>query len=190
MTTNTCIIAIKDGNKIIIAGDSAGVNNNWDIVTRKDPKVFSNGEFVIGYTSSFRMGQLLRFAFVPPKIKEHQDEYEYMCTSFIDAVRETFKNKGYSKIDNNVESGGFFIAGFRGCIYHIEGDFQVGEPSYNYFATGCGANYALGSLYSTVEMDIDTRIKKALDAAAEFSAGVRAPYYQIDSDSKKIKMLT
>lgn len=58
-----------------------------------------------------------------------------------------------------------------------------------YFAVGCGANYALGSLYSTVEMDIDTRIKKAMDAAAEFSAGVRAPYYWIDSDSKNIKML-
>ena len=69
-----------------------------DITIRKDPKVFKVGNFLIGYTSSFRMGQILRFNFNPLKYvpEIHNDEYEYMCTDFIDEVRVCFREGGYT----------------------------------------------------------------------------------------------
>jgi len=64
----TVIIGIidKKNNKAIIAGDSAATDS-WDYQTKiKHPKVFRNGKFIIGYTHSFRLGDVLRYAFNPP----------------------------------------------------------------------------------------------------------------------------
>ena len=57
----TVIVALKNKDEVVMGGDCAGVGWNYDIQMRSDPKVFRVGRFVIGYTSSFRMGQLLRF---------------------------------------------------------------------------------------------------------------------------------
>lgn len=56
----TCIIGLIKNKKVYIGGDSAGVDG-LNITIRKDSKVFKINKFIIGYTSSFRMGQLLRF---------------------------------------------------------------------------------------------------------------------------------
>jgi len=171
----TCVIGFTDGENIYMGADSAAVAN-YSIRRRSDPKVFINGEFIIGYTSSFRMGQLLRFGFSPPKIKECQDIFEYMVTDFVESARERFKSGGYTKISSNEETGGTFLAGFRGRLFTIEGDFQVSEQSGSFAAVGCGEDIALGSMFSTVGAEPEQRIMTALKAAEEYSAGVRGPF--------------
>jgi len=56
----TCIVGLidKESKKIYMGGDSAGVAN-YSLSVRKDPKVFKRYGFIFGFTSSFRMGQLL-----------------------------------------------------------------------------------------------------------------------------------
>lgn len=51
----TCIVGIVDNGKVYMGADSLGVGGLSKRV-RKDPKLFRVGEFVFGYTSSFRMG--------------------------------------------------------------------------------------------------------------------------------------
>ena len=51
----TCIVGLIDGRRVWMGGDSAGVSG-LDITVRADAKVFRNGDFLIGFTSSFRMG--------------------------------------------------------------------------------------------------------------------------------------
>lgn len=105
----TCIVGLIHKQKVIIGADSAG-SNGRDISRRKDPKVFKTGPFVIGCTSSFRMIQVLRFAFDPPKIKG--DLYRYMCTDFVNAVRESFESSGYlQKESDGQERGGNLFSG-------------------------------------------------------------------------------
>jgi hypothetical protein len=98
----TYIVGFIDKNKkeMWMGGDSAGTSD-LNIRSRKDVKVFEKDKMLIGYTSSFRMGQLLRFKFTRPPLKEGKDVYEYMCTDFIDEVRNLFKNQGYAKVENN-----------------------------------------------------------------------------------------
>jgi len=168
---------VQDGN-VYIGGDSASVNG-IDVIVRKDTKVFRVQDFIIGHTSSFRMGQLLRFSFNPPQHDSKVDTYEYMCTLFVSALRECFKNGGYAHIENNVESGGNFLVGYKGRLFYIDNDFQVGESIFDYNAVGCGMYYILGSLYSSERLGIVdplTRIKLALESAVEFSGGVRPPF--------------
>jgi len=173
----TCIAGIVGRNNVWMGGDSAGVAG-YSLSIRKDVKVFKiNNRFLIGYTSSFRMGQLLRFNFDPPEQKKKTDDYEYLCTDFIEAVRERLKKGGYTKIKENQEVGGTFLVGYNGRLYEISNDFQVGERIDDFNSIGCGSAYALSSLYMTKdEKEPKKRILQALEAAGYFSAGVSRPF--------------
>ncbi len=83
----TCIVGLVNKGRTYLGGDSAGVSG-LDITVRKDKKVFSNGEFVMGFTSSFRMGQVLQYDFVPPEVDDDDDEdlMRYMVKKFIPEV--------------------------------------------------------------------------------------------------------
>lgn len=172
----TCVAALVCNNKVYMGADSAAVSM-IDLTVRCDQKVFMNDEFLIGFTSSFRMGQLLRYTLKPPKIRpEEKDLYEYMVTDFVDAVRECLKKGRYAQNDKGEESGGFFLVGVRGRLFQIECDYQVGESVQTYDAVGCGRAYALGVLSVTNTIDPEERIKLALSSAEKFSAGVRGPF--------------
>src|SRR5277367_6187487 len=118
----TCIIGLVDKGDVYIGGDSAGVAG-LSLTIRADEKVFGNGPFVFGFTSSFRMGQLLRYKFSPPDQTVNQGDMEYMVTSFIDSARRCFANNGFG--DKEATRGGTFLVGFNSKLYTIEGDFQV-----------------------------------------------------------------
>jgi ATP-dependent protease HslVU (ClpYQ) peptidase subunit len=172
----TCIVGLVDGGNVYIGGDSAGVAG-LNITIRADEKVFHNGPFIMGFTSSFRMGQLLRYKFSAPKQNTNQTDMEYMVTDFIDSVRKTFGDGGYgSTADKTDNEGGVFLVGYNGKLYHISSDFQVGVPTNKYDAVGCGAEVAKGSLYSSNGKTAQARLKLALEASAHFSGGVAPPF--------------
>lgn len=175
----TCIVGYldKNSNTVTIGGDSAGVSG-LNVTIRKDEKVFTNGDFIIGCTTSFRMIQLLRFSLKPPKIK-NKEIYEYMCTDFINAVRKCFKKGGYlQKETKGDDKGGIFLVGYKNRLFRISQDFQVGESLRGYDAIGCGENYALGAIFTIKNHNIDARDKvlKALECASYFSGGVCEPF--------------
>ena len=174
----TCIVGLIYDDKVYIGGDSAGVSG-LDVQVRADEKVFLKDNMIFGFTSSFRMGQLIRYKFQVPEQSVKKDDYHYMCTDFIDGLRECFKNGGYSKVDSNREEGGTFLVGYKGQLYCIYDDFQVAKPTEDYDSCGCGAKYALGAL-RILRKDITLKpkqmITKALETAEFFSGGVSAPF--------------
>lgn len=171
----TCIVGLIDSGKVFIGGDSAGVGG-LSLTVRADEKVFINGEFIMGFTSSFRMGQLLRYSLKPPKYHPDVDLCEFMVTDFINAVRECLKAGGVAKKDKEEETAGTFLVGFKGKLFKIEDSYQVGVPTLPYDACGCGQDIALGAMYSNSSLPPIERITQALEAAEQFSAGVRRPF--------------
>lgn len=173
----TCIVGFIDieNNSVVVGADSAGVGG-LDVTVRKDEKIFKNGDFIIGCTSSFRMTQLLRFSFKPPRVYD-KEIYEYMCTDFIDAVRECFEEGGYlQKFEHGDEKGGVFLVAYKNRLFKVDGDFQVAEALQGYDACGCGESYALGSIYSTSKQNSKEIVTDALKCAENFSGGVREPF--------------
>lgn len=173
--TLTCIVGIAEDGKVFIGGDSAGVSG-LDLTVRSDEKVFKNGEFLFGFTSSFRMGQLLRFSFSPPARAEKMDDYKYLVTTFMNAVRQCLKDGGYARSKEGEEQGGTFLLGYRGKLYCVHSDYQVGSSVDGFESCGCGDQIAHGSLFSTTGKPASERIDTALKAAERFSAGVRGPF--------------
>lgn len=173
----TCIVGMVDkkSKKVVMGADSAGTDGALNQSIRKDTKIFYNGEFLIGCTSSFRMTQLLRFSFRPP-LRGDKDIYEYMCTDFVNAVRECFKSGGFlQKFTDGDEKGGVFLVAHKDRLFSILTDFQVQENLNGLDACGCGESYALGSLWASTGTAKE-RIEKALQSAELFSAGVAGPF--------------
>ena len=174
----TCIIGIVEKGKVYIGGDSAGVSG-MDVTIRKDDKVFRVGDFVIGGTTSFRMLQLLKYSFKPPKVKG--DLHKYMCTDFVDEIRKTFAAGGFLEKDRDSDVGGTFLVAYKGRLFEINSDFQVGEAKEGIAAVGCGARYAIGAAYALNGLGAKPIIKEALRISAHYSGGVRPPFKVIKS---------
>lgn len=176
----TCVVGLEHEGRVWIGGDSAAIESEvLSLRVRGDPKVFLVQRMLFGFTRSFRMGQLLRFSLIIPAQPAKSDDYRYLCTDFINAVRECLKNGGFAQTsEEGAEQGGNFLIGYRGRLYNIDGDYQVGIPQIGFDACGCGGDYALGSLFSTQKTKLDPRkrIMMALTAATYFSAAVSPPF--------------
>lgn len=184
----TCIVGLADGRNVWMGGDSCAAAGS-SAETRRHPKVFRKSKFgqpdiLLGYTDSFRMGQALQYGWSVPEIparKEGTNLTAWMCTDFIDSVRERLGEAGFKKTDNGVERGGMFMVGLSGRLFTIDSDFQVGEVLECYHAIGCGGDLALGSMYASgttsLHMKPAEHIELALSAAAQWSAYVRAPFH-------------
>jgi ATP-dependent protease HslVU (ClpYQ) peptidase subunit len=172
----TCIAGWVYDGTVWIGGDSAGVAG-WDLTVRADQKVFVNGPMVFGFTSSFRMGQLLRYALQVPDHDPRVDDEKYMVTTFADAIRDCLKARGWAQKESEQERGGTFLVGYKGRLYTMHGDYQVASAADGFMACGCGDMIALGAMYASGHLRGRERVEVALRAAERFSAGVRGPFH-------------
>lgn len=179
----TAIVGLATAGTVHLGGDSAGVAG-YSLTVRADSKVFATGPYVMGFTSSFRMGQLLRWSLKPPE-PDAADLERFMATTFVDAVRTTLRDGGWLRKDRDQEEGGVFLVGVCGRLFCVESDFQVGEAVDGYAAVGCGAEIALGALYATASTRRTPRARLglALEAAERFSAGVRGPFAYVTGEA-------
>lgn len=171
----TCIVAIEKDGKVFMGGDSAAVAD-WDIQQCANSKIFEVDKFLIGYTTSFRMGQILEYYLSVRDIKDGESKTQFMVKAFIPAVRALFAEHGFSEIESNKESGGVFIVGFMGEAFTVYSDFQVQRYTDGFCAVGCGASYALGALAVLDDFDPKKTLLEALATAGKFSIGVSPPY--------------
>lgn len=190
----TCIVGVIENGVTYIGSDSIG-SNGYSGTIRKDKKVFklkdtSNG--IVGFTSSFRMGQLLMYrkGLIDPRDEQDGIDHEYLVTKFIPNVIHLFEEGGYSRNNSGEKEGGIFLLGYKDRLYKIESDFQVAEPTLSYEACGSGESYALGSLHSTegLDLSVEDRIHKALRAASNFSVSVQGPFYILNTANDNVVM--
>ena len=133
---------------------------------------------LIGFTTSFRMGQIIKNYLVLPTHSESLDPYTYISTLVVESIRSLLKVYGFTTVTSNAESAGTFLVCYDNNIYKIDSDFQVAECLEAYQAIGSGRDLALGSLFSTNKgnLNLEERARLSLEAAANFNASVRAPF--------------
>ena len=182
--TSTCIIGLVHKNDIYIGGDSAGTDGSYNQTIRADEKVFINKseDMIFGFCSSYRMGQILRYCFEAPEQQEHQDDYEYLCSDFMDELIKCMKEKHFiittEEIISEVYLSGSFLLGYKKKLYKIEEDCQVAKNKLPYDAVGCGAEYALGAMHaiSNNKLTPIQKITACLKSAEKFNAAVKGPF--------------
>ncbi len=175
----TCIVGYVEDGTIYMGADSAGVGGlTLDI--RADEKVFRNGEFLMGFTSSYRMGQLLCYKFTPPVHPPKMSVEKYMVSEFVEAVRKCLADGGYQTKKDEVTTGGCFLVGYRGRIFEIWDNYQVAWQRVPFNSVGCAQDIAKGALQAMCKVNrpvtARSRVVAALQIAEQFSAGVRGPF--------------
>ena len=184
----TAIAGLVHEGKVYIGCDSLSGNATYHtkrVVT--NPKVFSlkapfgspHPGILIGYTTSWRMGQLLQHNLsVPAALDDSEDAMDYLVRQFTEAVRSTLKSGGYSEVNNNQESGGTFLVGYAGRLFTIQGDFAVIESAEGFDACGSGGDQVLAVLHATrsSRSKPEERITTALEAAAAHNMTVQGPF--------------
>lgn len=166
----TCIVGLEHQGHVWMGGDSAGTCSNMNQRIRSDKKVFVRGEFIFGFCGSFRMGQVLKHSLDLPVQKNEQNATSFMVNEFVDSIQECFEKK-------KIQLEGSFLVGYRGKLYDIQGDYQVGQPEHKFDAAGSGADVAIGSMHTSIALhDPELRIRMALEASALNNAAVRPPF--------------
>lgn len=174
----TCIVGLESRGAVWIGGDSAGTASNMHQRIRKDPKVFIRGDFIIGFCGSFRMGDLLKHNMNLPSAGEGIDPVQFMVNDFVTALRECLDEENKSIQDEREKLSPYILVGFKGKLFNVEGDYQVGQPAAGFDAVGSGADIAIGAMHASRRSLLTPRgrITQALEASALNNAAVRPPF--------------
>lgn len=172
----TCIIALRDKetNTVYLAGDKLGSNGSTKAVY-KDPKVFQVGHFYFGYTTSFYMGQLLKYSWKQPCKTMHQDEDEYIYRDVVQSLKKVFSDNNFGQNQNGHEPDfGCFIMVYKGRIFKVQDNMSLLEVE-DFVSVGCGEYYATGSVLALTqhtEMNIPDILTETMKIVSENSCGV------------------
>jgi hypothetical protein len=176
----TCIVGIEHADGVTIGADSAS-SNGW-IRTSHEPTRRSSGSvtYLIGFTSSWRMGQLLRY------------QLDVAAAGHLgpgpldgDAVhrRRAGDVEGRRVRHCTTTAPSMAARSSSACcgrLYSVFDDYQVGHAAEGHDAVGSGGALALGSLHTTRSGLIRSRARAALEAAA--TTRRRAPPFTIETD--------
>lgn len=165
----TCVIGYIDskGNGHI-AADSAGTDVAYHKrIDINSSKIFRKNEMLIGYTTSFRMGQILEHCLTFPERQEGLTDYQYLIKQVIPIIRKAFVDENYMKETD--KNGGTFIIVWNGVIYEIQNDFSVFSHSRPFAACGSGTPQAEGYIAACIHNGIlkDDNVETVLKAAVE-----------------------
>jgi ATP-dependent protease HslVU (ClpYQ) peptidase subunit len=179
----TCIVAVSDGRRVVVGGDSAATSlDPAEIYSLATPKVFRTGRYVVGFTASYRVGQILRYQTEWPDPPEEVDELErFLATRVVENVRRALRAGGAGRVENGAELGGYFLIAVGGAIFSVGYRYDVGRLIEPYAAIGSGRLPAYGALHATADSGrpLEDRARAALQAAHAFNPTVREPFHLV-----------
>lgn len=164
----TCVVAMIEDGKVYMGADHLGSDGFVKAEFVKNDKVFKNGDFLIGYTTSFRMGQILQYSWNPPARSEGVSDDVYFYKHVLDSIHSCFKGNGFGEKRATDWEFGNFLVGWKGRLFEVENAMALEHEKFASVGSGCyhalGALKALGMTY---QCGIPERILEiALDVAS------------------------
>lgn len=183
----TCIVGIEDraAGAVLLGADS--YTSDYTVSMSRsgaDPKVFRIGSYIVGFTTSWRMGQILRYHVTLPEPPKRGGLHRHMVTSVVPVIRDAFKAHGWMSANPNEpnrDAGGAFLIGARRMLFEVASDFQVGHVADGYNALGSGYHVALGAFHASAGRLPRERARLALEAAVAHGTHVRPPFRFIET---------
>jgi len=161
----TCILACIKNKKVHMMGDKQGSNGFIYSNYSKISKVFKNKEFLIGYTTSFRMGQLLQYNWEPPVKSSDDSEEVYLFNKVVTSILNCFKANDFGYKDKANWEGGNFLIGWRGRLFEMQPEMSLLEHT-DFTSVGSGEYHAVAAMNTLrITRTYDTDPKKFLETA-------------------------
>lgn len=178
----TSIVAISTPKGVYLGGDLAG-SNGHTIGTTTQSKVCAKEDFLIGYTGSFRAGQIVEHGWYPPARVEGISDYIYLVLAVIPSMMECLTENGYGGHDGEEVRGGNFVLVYRGHIYEVQTDYSIIEWDQPVVCVGSGGDVTEAAcngmlimnelLPKTKKVSVEDIITTALEITSEKIVSVR-----------------
>jgi len=166
----SCVLGLLQNGKLYLGAEGVASTEEGEKRPIICLKIFTNKDYLIGFTGSVRHGQILGPRFFEPPSNLYD---------FPDAARKLFEEKGAMLVTDQgqqMQSSNFLI-GYKGRLFEILIDFQMNEIMGDFTAIGSGSPYAMGSLFATKKWKSpEKRILNALDCASNFDGACGKPY--------------
>jgi len=176
----TCVVALTEGDRLVMGADSGASHlPEYEMYTVSMPKVFRAGPWLVGFSGSYRLGQILKFNMPWPEPPGELD-YEFMATKMTRALHECLSSQfdsGYP--ESAVNRQWQILIGRRGKVYGMNYRYDVINVTDPFTAIGSGRKVALGALHGLVDrrdLTLFERVERALLAAAKFVPGLGQPF--------------
>ena len=191
----TCIVGLIQKQHIWIGGDDGVAGEDGIVEIRTLPKVFAKGSMLIGGYGSLRVLQVVQYCMHQPAHPKGWSTMKYLLTAWIPSLKKALVEQrvisadpGTTEDNSDLDAllpGSGLVLGYRGELFTVEDDGQVGRTALPYSAVGSGAQFALASLCQQ-EMLADsrhpeTRVRNALEIAAAHIANVNGPFTVIST---------
>ena len=162
----TCIAVLRQDDKVYISGERA-VSNDSEIHYLSTPKIWRQGEYLIGYAGHLSALSVYH-SFAPPQPRglRGKDLDKFMYTHFLDYLMNFYESKGIK-----TDGLDLLIAVGDRIYEHSSDNMSLYVYDTNYNSIGSGSPYVMASLFSTADFDLSgrQRIKMALESAIRFS---------------------
>ena len=166
----SCVVGLLNDGKIYMGSDGIATTEDGERRPIICNKMFTNKDYLLGFTGSVRHGQVIGPKFFDPP----ESVYDLP-----DAMREQFKEKGAAlTVDTGQEMHSCnFLVGHKGRLFEILIDFQMNEIRGDFTAIGSGGTYAMGSLFATKKWKSpEKRVINSLEAATEYDSSCGIPF--------------
>ncbi len=189
----TCIVGgVTEDGHVILGSDSAS-SNRHTIHHALNPKLFKlhpagSAEpvsLILGFTSSWRMGQVLQHQLAPPSF--YGDPWTWVVSNLVPKIRRVLKDGGFATIKDNQEIGGTFLLGVKGRLFTVQDDFSVIEEEGGFDGVGSGGDHAQAAMYAArhaTELTTEETLKIGLETAAYYVTTVAGPMHFISTEEE------
>lgn len=172
----TCVVGYKYAGKVWLAGDQVGGNNYFRENHTNLSKVFQVKDFILGYTTSFRMGQILQYSWNPPVKQEGQDDDTYLYRDVVNSLSGVFDSCEFGSKEGVEKRTGQFLLGWKGRLFTVQSNLSILEHD-EFAACGCGEDFARGAMHimstlTEIWKRPEDFLKNAILAAARYSPSV------------------
>lgn len=194
----TTIIGIQGDSFAVICADSRITEVDSDgsptqSMSLKEVgfKIAQNGKWLMGVAGDVRAINILTHAFNPPTPPSNMRGRKldhFITTKFVPSLRACFDAEGYSNpitdsSTHHSEHSSVVMAAINGTIYVVDGDYSWLSDSFGVYAIGSGAQFALGSLATSLPSGGKVGLGaakqaalKAIGVAGRYDPGTAAPY--------------
>jgi len=184
-TSQTCLAVLKHNEKLYFAGDRRISWHFGQAQISPRPKITFRGGILFAGTGTSVVCDTATDLFEPPKFLKNEDTYIYankkLLPAYIKHMRKTgWINKNEFRLAKNgdgTDLSATILVGIGKDLYELDvsPDLIAIGPISTPFAAGCGGSLAWGALLAlekvAPDMSPETKLKLALQAAAEVSPG-------------------
>lgn len=162
----TCIVGISDGDLVYIGGDRSASDGD-SIVSIKNPKVEERSNWIYGYAGTIGIGQLLSFINLRPEV---DNPYTYIRLTIVEELKKAIESFSNPPVEHDTT----WLIGKNGRLFELSSqDWGVVEVDQT--SIGSGSQYALGSLYTSIDKHPIERINLAVGSAITYSPMCQGP---------------